>query len=59
MEGALMASNAKQSLFEDFVLFIPEGKGGTHVLMGVGDAANAVLTLEHQKICQMGDVTQR
>ena len=58
-ECTLMTSNSKQSFFEDFILLVPEGKGGTHILMGIRDTADAVLTLGHQKMCHMGEVTQR
>ena len=54
-----MTSNSKQSFLQDFVLLVPESKGGTHVLMGIRDTADAVLTLGHQKMCHMGEVTQR
>jgi len=54
-----MTSNSKQSFLQDFVLLVPESKGGTHVLMGIRDTADAVLTLRHQRMCHLGDVTQR
>ena len=43
-----MTSDAKQSLFENLVLFIPEGKACTDVLMGIAISANAVFALKFQ-----------
>lgn len=40
-----MSCDAEQSFLEDGIFLVPEGKGGTHVLMRVGDAANSVLAL--------------
>jgi hypothetical protein len=44
-ENTLMTSDAEQSLLENLILFIPEGKTCTDILMGIAISANAVFAL--------------
>jgi hypothetical protein len=43
--GTLVASYTEQTFLEDWVLFVPECKGCTHVLMRVAVARKTVFAL--------------
>jgi hypothetical protein len=58
-DGTLVASDSKQSLLENFVIFIPKGKACANVLMGITISANAVFALSFVNLNEMRPITQR
>jgi hypothetical protein len=46
--GTLVAGDTEQSFLEDWIFFVPEGKGCADVLMSVAVSAETIFALQNQ-----------